>query len=176
MRTSRDPPLTATLPFHFNTAEVVTWIVRAIAALVCVLAVGVLYSVLVSRSTAAATALFVIGAGVVVFARVVLRTMEGTRGVITRDLVVVHPGGVLGMRMAGPDGRFTLQRFKEIRVDRVLPPANVQASGHERVLLVGNEGTPEILVVITELDVGRTFGRDLAAALDLPFDERLAPY
>ena len=44
----------ATLPFHFDTADVVTSIVRGIAGLLCVLAMGVLYSVLVSRSMATA--------------------------------------------------------------------------------------------------------------------------
>ena len=166
----------ATLPFHFDTAEVVTLIVRGIAALLCVLAVGALYSVLVSRSMATGAGLLVIGAGVLWLGRLVLGNLEGTRGVITRDAVVVQPGGIYGMRMAGPAGTFPLRQFKEVRVDRVMPSEGMQDRGHERVMLVGKEGTPEILVARTDLDAGSALGRDLAAALNLPLAERPAPY
>jgi hypothetical protein len=166
----------ATLPFHFDTAGVVTTIVRGVAALLCVLVAGVLYSALVSGRMAAAAGLLVVALGVVWLGRIMLANLEGTRGVITRQGVVVHPGGVYGMRMAGPAGTFPLRQFRQVRVDRVLPSADMQSRGHERVVLVGNEGTPEILLVRADLDAGRTLGRDLAAALNLPFDERLAPY
>jgi hypothetical protein len=174
MATSERQPVAA-LPFRFDTAGVVTSIVRGIVALACVLAVGVLYSVFVSRSMASAAGLLVVGAGVLWLGRVVLGNLEGTRGVITRDAVVVQPGGVYGMRTAGPAGTFPLRQFKQVRVDRVLPSEDMQSRGHERVLLVGKAGTPEILVARTDLDAGRTLGRDLAAALNLPYDERLAP-
>jgi len=166
----------ATLPFHFDTAEVITLIVRGIAALLCVLAIGVLYSVFVSRRMAMAAGLLVIGAGVGWLGRLVLKNLEGTRGVITREAVVVQPGGVCGLRMAGPAGTFPLRQFKEVRVERVMPGEGMQDRGHERVVLVGNEATPEILVATTALDAGRVLGKDLAAALNLPLDERRAPY
>ena len=175
MRSSEPRPV-ATLPFHFDTAAVVTLIVQGIAALLCVLAIGVLYRVFVSRSLATAAGLLVIGAGVLWFGRIVLGNLEGTRGVITRDAVVVQPGGVYGFRMAGPAGTFPLRLFKAVRVERVMPSADMHSRGHERVLLVGKEGTPEILLVTTDLDAGRALGRDLAAALSLPFEERPAPY
>lgn len=171
-----DPQSVPTLPFPFDTAEVVTSIVRGIATLLCVLAIGALYSVFVSRSMATAAGLLVIGVGVLWLGRIVLGNLEGTRGVITRDAVVVQPGGVCGMRMAGPAGTFPMHQFKEVRVDRVMPSEDMQSRGHERVLLVGKEGTPEILVVRTDLDAGRALGRDLAAALNLRLEERLAPH
>lgn len=171
-----EPQPAATLPFHFDTATVVTQIVQGIAALLCVLAIGALYSVFVSRRMGMAAALLVIGAGVLWLGRIVLGNLEGTRGVITRDAVVVQPGGVYGMRMAGPAGTIPLRQFKDVRVERVMPSEDMQSRGHERVLLVGKEGTPEILVMRADLDAGRALGRDLAAALNLPLEERPAPY
>jgi len=175
MRPSEPRPV-ATLPFHFDTAAGVSTIVRGIAALLCVLAIGVLYRVFVSPSLATAAGLLGIGAGVLWFGRIVVGNLEGTRGVITRDAVVVQPGGIYGLRMTGPAGTFPLRRFKEVCVERVMPSADMHSRGHERVLLVGKEGTPEILLLTTDLDAGRAFGRDLAAALNLPLEERPAPY
>jgi hypothetical protein len=175
MAPSQPQPI-ASLPFRFDTAGVVTSIVRGIGALFCVLAVGVLYLTFVRRDFASAGGLLLVSAGVLLFARVVLGNLEGTRGVLTRDSVVLQRGSVFGMRTAGPTGTFPLGRFKEVRVDRVLPSADTSSHGHERVVLVGKEGTPEILLARSDLDAGRVLGRDLAAALELPFDERLAPY
>jgi hypothetical protein len=175
MATSQPQPV-ASLPFRFDTAGVVTSIVRGIGALFCVLAVGVLYLTFVRRNMASAGGLLIVSAGVVLLARVVLGNLAGTRGIITRDAVVLQRGSVFWMRTAGPTGTFELRRFKQVRVDRVLPSADTSSHGHERVVLVGNEGTPEILLARSDLDAGRVLGRDLAAALELPFDERLAPY
>jgi hypothetical protein len=175
MATSESEPV-ARLPFRFDTAGVVTTIVRVVAALLCVLVAGVVYLFFVRRHTAAAAGLLALSAGVVWLGRAVLANLEGTRGVITRDAVHVHPGGVYGMRMAGPAGTFPLQTFKQVRVDRVLPSEDTQSRGYERVLLVRKQALPDILVAREDLDVGRVLGRSLAEALGLPFDERLAPY
>ena len=175
MATTSEPQPVATLPYHFDTAGVVTTIVRGIAALLCVIAIGVLYSTFISRSIAAAAGLFAIGVGVVVLGKIVLGNLEGTRGVITRAAVAVQPGGVFGLRMKGPAGTFPIARFKEVRVERILPSADMQSRGHERVLLLGKKGTPDILIATMDLDVGRALGRDLAAALNLPFKEQLGP-
>jgi hypothetical protein len=171
-----EPQLIASLPFRFDTAGVVTSIVRGIGALHGVLVDGVLYLAFVRRNIASAGGLFLVCGGVLLLARVVLGNLEGTRGVITRDAVVLQRGSVFGIRAARPAGTFPLGRFEQVRVERVLPSADASGHGHERVLLVGKEGTPEILLARSDLDAGRVLGRDLAAALQLPFDERLAPY
>src|SRR3954468_14373850 len=105
----------ARLPFHFDTAGVVTTIMRGVAALLCVLAAGALYSLFVQHRIGSATALLAIGVGVVWFGRSVLSNLEGTHGVITREAIVVQPGGVYGMRMAGPAGTFPMATIKEVR-------------------------------------------------------------
>ena len=48
--------------------------------------------------------------------------------------------------------------------------------GQERVSLAGKNGTPDILIARTDLDAGRAMGRELAAVLNLPFEETLASY
>lgn len=174
MSTSELEPVVR-LPFRFDTAGVVTTIVRAIAGLVSLLAASVVYMLFVRRQTAPAAGFLAIGGGVVWVGRVVLANLEGTRGVITRDTVVVHRGGVFGMRMAGPAGTFPLTMIKQVRVDRVLPSDDMQSRGYERVLLVPKLGTVDILIAREDLDIGRALGRSLAEALGLPFDERLAP-
>jgi hypothetical protein len=41
---------------------------------------------------------------------------------------------------------------------------------------VGKDGTPDILIARTALDTGRTLGDEIARVLNLPYEERLAPY
>jgi hypothetical protein len=176
MATSDPQPVAATLPYHFDTGGVVTLIVRGIAGLEGILVFGALYSLGVSRNMVAAAALLVIAAGVFVFGRLVLKNLEGTRGMITREAVAVQPGGLFGLRLAGPAGTYPLRNFAAVRVDRILPSDSMQSRGHERVILVGKSGAPDILVARTDLDAGRALGRSLAAALNLPFDERYAPH
>jgi hypothetical protein len=52
----------------------------------------------------------------------------------------------------------------------------VQGRAHERVCLVGKDGTPDILIARTALDTGRPLGDGIAKVLNLPYEERLAPY
>jgi hypothetical protein len=44
------------------------------------------------------------------------------------------------------------------------------------VILAGKEGTPDILIARTDHDAGCVLGRELAAALGLPYQEESAPY
>ena len=176
MATSDPQPVVAALPYQFDTGGVVALIVRGVAGLEVILVLGALYSLAVSRNMASAAALLVIAAGVFIFGRLVLKNLEGTRGMITRDAVVVQPGGLFGLRLAGPAGTYAIHNFAAVRVDRILPSDSIQSRGHERVILVGTSGAPDILVARTDLDAGRALGRSLAAALHLPFDERYAPH
>jgi hypothetical protein len=98
------------------------------------------------------------------------------RGTITADAVVVQPGRLYGIRLAGPAGRFPLRQFAAVRVERIPAPVDVQGRSHERVCLVGRDGTPDILIARTAFDTGRTLGEEMARVLALPYEERLAPY
>ena len=55
-------------------------------------------------------------------------------------------------------------------------PIETQVGPHERVLLIGQEGTPDILVARTDHDAGRSLGNQLALALKLSYQEQVAPY
>ena len=61
-------------------------------------------------------------------------------------------------------------------MERVLGAASPQRGPHERVSLVGKDGTPDILIARTARDAGRALGDGLAAALKLPYQELVAPY
>jgi hypothetical protein len=130
----------------------------------------------VSHDRTAAIQLLLTGLIAAYFGRLFTKHLQGSRGVITSDAIVVEPAFLYGIRLAGPVGRFPLQRFSAIRVERVPPPAWVQGGPHERVSVVGRDGTPDILIARTSGDAGRALGRDLALALGLSYQEESAPY
>jgi hypothetical protein len=169
-----------TLPYEFDTSGVVKLIMRGVVGLLCVLLLGILYSLMVSHSLAAIVQLLLIAAVAAYFGRIFLRNLTGSLGTITADAVVVQSGQVWGIRLAGPAGRFPVSHFQAVRVERVPNPIGIplatQIQPHERVCLIGKQGTPDILIARTERDAGRTLGNNLATALKLPYDEQIAPY
>ena len=166
-----------TLPYEFDTSGVVKLILRGVLGLLVVVLVGVLYSLLISHSIAAAIQLLLVTALATYFGSLFLRNLTGSLGTITADAVVVQPGRLYGFRLASPAGRFPISQFQAVRVERIrTPPIDVQGQPHERVCLVGKKGTPDILIARTALDAGRIVGKELATALKLPYQEQLAPY
>jgi hypothetical protein len=69
-----------------------------------------------------------------------------------------------------------MKRFKAVRVERVPPPVEAQGGPHERVRLIGNDGTPDILIARTQRGAGVTLARELASDLKLAFEEVSLPY
>jgi hypothetical protein len=168
------------LPYEFDTTPVVKLILRGMLALLVLVLGGILYSLLISRSTAAAVQLLLCAAIITYFGRLFFRNLIGSVGTITSDTIVVDSPHVAGFRLAGPSGSFSIRQFEAVRVERVTNPIGIpietQIGPHERVSLVGRKGTPNILVARTDDDEGRTLGNELAAALKLPYQEHLAPY
>jgi len=165
-----------TLPYAFDTSGVVKLILRGVLGLLLVVLVGVLYSLLVSHSIVAAIQLLLVAAVATYFGSLFLRNLTGSLGTITADAVVVQPGRLYGIRLAGPAGRFPISQFQAVRVERITNPLGIQIRPHERVYLVGKNGTPDILIARTDHDAGRIVGNELATALKLPYQEQLAPY
>jgi hypothetical protein len=166
-----------TLPYEFDTSGVVKLIMRGVLGLLLVVLAGILYSLLISQSIAAAIQLLLVAAVATYFGSLFLKNLIGSLGTITADAVVVQRGQLFGIRLAGPTGRFPISRFQAVRVERIrTPPIEVQGRPHERVCLVGKNGTPDILIARTDRDAGRTLGNELARALKLPYQEQLAPY
>ncbi|MFL5403860.1 MAG: hypothetical protein ACJ8BF_13695 [Gemmatimonadales bacterium] len=168
------------LPYEFDTSGVVKVILRGTAAVLLVVLLGIGYSLLVSHDHIAAVQLLLIAAIAGYFARLLHRNLTGTVGTISSDAIVVEPVELFGIRLAGPAGRFPIGRFDAVRVDCITHPVSIpletQIRPHERVYLVGKEGTPDILIARTDRDVGRLLGRELAAGLSLPYRDQEAPY
>jgi hypothetical protein len=168
--------MTVTLPYEFDTIGIVKVILKgAMALLVVVVVPGILYSLFVSHSVAATVQLLLIGALVAYFGRLFFRNLSGSLGTITTNTVVVQPSRFYGIRMAGPAGTFPLQQFQAVRVERIFGPIGLQARWHERVCLMGRNGTPDILIARTELDAGMVLGHELATLLQLPYQEEVVP-
>jgi xanthosine utilization system XapX-like protein len=172
---ARDPP-TVTLPFRFDTSRVVKQIMAGVLALLAIAAVGTLYSLLVSRSLATAIQLALIGLIAAYFGLQFLRNLITSTGTITTDAVTVEPAQFLGIRLAGSSGRFPLNRFEAIRVDRISISTDLQVGPHERVYLAGRKDTPDVLLARASADGGRALGQALAGALGIPYQERGVPY
>jgi hypothetical protein len=166
------------LPFEFDTSGPVTLVLRGVLGLLLVVVVpGVLYSLFVSHNNAAVFALLIVAGLTVYFGRLFLANLPGTRGTITAKAVIVQPERVYGIRLAGPEGTFPLNQFKAVRVELIPPPVQaLLGRRHERVSLVGKDGTPTILIAETARGAGTTLGRDLADALKLPVEELSVPY
>jgi hypothetical protein len=172
-----DVLMSAALPYRFDSSPVVKLILRGVLGLLLLVIVpGLLYSLLVSRDHGAAVLLLVTGLIVIYFGRLFLRNLEASHGTITADTVLVEPGVLYGIRLHGPSGRFPLESFEAVRVERISPLAWAPGGPHERVSLMGKKGTPDILIAKTSDEAGRALGRDLSAVLGLRYQEESAPY
>ena len=163
-------------PYEFDTSGVVKVILRGVLGLLVVVLAGILYSLLISRSIAAAVQLLLVAAVAMYIGGLFLRNLTGSLDTITADDVVVQPGRLYGIQLAGPAGRFPISRFQAVRVERITNPTGMQIGPHERVSLIGKRGTPEILIARTDDNVGQVLGNELASAMKLAYEEQLAPY
>jgi hypothetical protein len=166
-----------TLPYKFDSSGVVSTILRGVLGLLALVIVpGILYSLFVSHSTAAAVQLLLVAALVAWFGSIFLRNLVGSRGTITADAVVVERVPLFAFRLAGPEGRFAVGQFQAVRVERAPAPMFAQGGPHARVILAGKAGVPDILIARADPEGGRALGAELAAALGLPCQERQEPY
>jgi hypothetical protein len=169
-----------TLPYRFDTSRIWRTILTGMVVLEAVILAGLLYELLGSRHVEAVTPLVASAAILAFFIWRFFRFRNGSIGTITADGVVVWPGKLFGVTLPGPRGEFTIDRFSAVRVDLMLGPSGLhdvmQGGPHERVWLVGKEGTPSVLVARTDHEEGRALGRELGAAVRLPVQERHLPY
>jgi len=166
-----------TLPYQFDSSGVVSTILRGVLGLLALVVVpGILYSIFISHSTAAAVQLLLVAALIVWFGRLFLKNLVGSRGTITAEAVVVERVPLFGFRLAGPEGRFAVGQFQAVRIEQAPAPVFAQGGPHARVCLAGKAGTPDILIARMDAEGGRALGAELAAALGLPCQERQEPY
>ena len=164
-----------TLPFEFDTSDVVTTILRGVLGLLFVVVAGAAYS-LVARKPAAGLGLLMVAAIIVYFGRLFLANLTASRGIITANAVIVRPVRLYGIRLSGVEGNFPIDRFKAVRVERASPPVEGHGGPHARVYLVGKDPTPDVLVARAVVEEGRMMGRSLATVLALPLEEPSVPY
>jgi hypothetical protein len=165
------------LPLDFDTGSEVKSILRGVLALLFVVMVpGLSYTLFISRNRTATAALLIVAAIAMYFGMLFLKNLRGSKGTITAEAVDIEAARLYGVRLPGPAGRYPMDRFSAVRVERIAPPLEIYGRGQERVSLVGNDGTSDIIVARAEVGAGSTLGKQLAAALQLPFEEYSAPY
>jgi hypothetical protein len=171
--------MTITLPYQFDSTRVVKLILRGVLGLLGIVVVpGILYSLFISHSVAAAIQLLLVGAFITWFGAVVFKKLTASVGTITAEAVVLQPARVFGIQLPGRSGRFPMRQFTSVRVERIFGPLGTAQAPHwhERIYLVGSAGTPDILIARTELEAGIPLGRELASTLGLPYQETEVPH
>ena len=158
------------LPYAFDTSATPRLIVHGVFALAAILAIGLAYSLMVSRHLVAAAVLGVCAAIALLFGLRIAKNLTATIGVITASRVDVRPARALGIRLAGPSGSFPIRAFRAVRYEDIVADVEIIGSSG-RVVLTGADA-PDVLIARTG-DEGRQLARALAAELKLPYDERV---
>jgi hypothetical protein len=171
------PDAPITLPYRFETSGVWHTILKGAFGLNAVLVFSILFTVLVSRELPKALGLVLMELVVLYFTRAFMRFQEGSVGTLSPDRVVIEPNMLLGVRLPGPNGTYTLDRFSAVRVEFRSGPIGpgVQGGPNELVWLVGKPGTPNIVLARTDDRAGRGIGQQFGALLRLPVEEVGAP-
>ena len=173
--------MTVALPYHFDTSRVWRMILTGALAIEAVILAGALYGFLVRGDVALVLQLALCGAILAYFIRIFVRSQNGSIGTITADRIVVQPNALYGIRLPGPQGTFPTRGFSSVRVELMsgLPgygDSLVHGGPHERIWLVGKDGTPDILVARTQREAGKALAKDFGVALALPVEETRQPY
>jgi len=171
--------MAVTLPYTFDTRGITLTLLRAALGFELVVVVpGILYSLTLSHDLLVAALLTFVGAFVAVIGVLIAKVVGGSSGTITAASIDVAPARFCGVRLPGPSGEYSIDRFRSVRVDRVSAPIDpmVQGGPHARVYLVaGSEGS-DVLIARATVDEGVAIGRGLGAALRLPCEEVSRPY
>jgi hypothetical protein len=164
------------LPLDFDSTEPWQKIVKlglAVAAIYGIVVVGVF----LQGKLLGGGFLLVFGLAFYAILRRVNRVSMGAKGRLTKDSVTVHPVRVWGVSLNVPSGEFSLERFsavglaEHIVVDR---PASIPKDTGI-VQLVGRPGTPNIEVMIDDIDTARRFAHELSATLNLELTSVAVP-
>jgi hypothetical protein len=164
------------LPLDFDCTDAWQKIVKiglALAAIFSIVVVGLF----LQRNLVGGGFLLLFGLAFYALLRRANRMSMGAQGRLTRDSVTVHPVHVWGFSLNVPSGEFSLDRFsavglaEHIVVDRPVGiPKNTGI-----VQLVGRPGTPNIEVLIDDIDKARPFADELSAALNLELTSVAVP-
>ena len=169
--------MTIALPYRFDTSSIWHTILKGAFVLNAVLLLGLVLKLLLG-DWPTALGLVVMEAVVLGFTRLFIRFQSGSIGTLYRDRVEVEANALLGIPLPGPRGTYLRERFSAVRVEFMMGPINVDGpSGgpHELVWLVGQVGTPDVLITRTREGAGSVVGAELGAVLELPIEEKNKP-
>ena len=164
------------LPLDFDSAEPWTRIVKIaliIAALYAIAVVGLF----VKGNFLAAAFLLVFGLALSAVLRRARRVSMGAAGRLTASAVTVHPVRVWGFSLNVPSGEFSLDRFSAVGLaERIVVVRSGSISRNSGIVqLLGRPGTPNIEVMIDDIDKARRFADELSATLNLELQSVAVP-
>ena len=165
------------LPLNFDTAEPWQTIVKIALMIAAVYTIAVI-SLFLKGNLLGGSLLVLFGLAFYAMLRRARRISMGAKGRLTRDGVTVHPVRVWGFSLNMPSGEFALDRFAAVGVvERILIglPNRTSQSDSGTVQLMGRPGTPDIEVMIGDIDAAQAFAEELSAALNLELKDVPVP-
>jgi len=165
------------LPFDFDTAEPWQKIVKIALMIAAVYAIAVI-SLFLKGNLLGGSLLVLFGLAFYAMLRRARQISMGAKGRLTRDRVTVHPVRVWGVSLNVPSGEFALDRFAAVGVvERMMIglPNRTSQSDSGTVQLMGRPGTPNIEVMIGDIEAAQTFAQELSAALKLELTSVAVP-
>lgn len=164
------------LPLDFNSAEPWTRIVKIAVTIAAVYAIAVA-GLFAKGNFLGGAVLLVFGLAFYAVLRRARRVSMGAAGRLTAGAVTVHPVRVWGFSLNVPSGEFALDRFSAVGLAErivVVRSASLPTNGGI-VQLLGRPGTPNIEVMIDDIDTARGFAGELSATLNLKLESVAVP-
>jgi len=165
------------LPLNFDTAEPWQTIVKIALMIAAVYTIAVI-SLFLKGNLLGGSLLVLFGLAFYAMLRRARRISMGAKGRLTRDGVTVHPVRVWGFSLNVPSGQFALDRFAAVGVvERIMIglPNRTSQSDSGTVQLMGRPGTPNIEVMIGDIEAAQAFAEELSAALNLELKDVPVP-
>ena len=164
------------LPLDFDSAAPWTRIVKIALTIAAVYAFAVV-GLFVKENFLGGAILLVFGLAFSAVLRRARRVSMGAAGRLTAGAVTVHPVRVWGFSLNVPSGEFSLDRFSAVglaeRIVVVRPVSIPRDTGS--VQLLGRPGTPNIEIMIDDIDTARGFAEELSATLHLELQSVAVP-
>ena len=160
-----------TLPYAFDTTKSGKLLLKGTMVIQALMALELPYILIFEADkliTFGFVSVIIISLGVFIF-----KYIGGAFGTVTDREITISPSVFWGIRSTTPEGRFPLTQFRCIRVEVIAAGRN---GPHERVYLMGKDGTPNIEFARTRREEGIALGHALGSLVDLPVEERRAPY
>ena len=164
------------LPLDFNSAEPWTRIVKIALTIAAVYVIAVV-GLFGKGNFVGGAVLVVFGLAFYAVLRRARRVSMGAAGRLTASAVTVHPVRVWGFSLNVPSGEFALDRFSAVGLaERIVVTRSGSLPTNSGIVqLLGRPGTPNIEVMIDDIDTARGFAEELSATLNLKVESVAVP-